>query len=336
MAELSLEYRFDPSNLAPESEEASPSIMWWCSASPGWSKIVPVEWENGRNSLSKKQTISIPFMQELRTDDVIGMECIVMSQNHEQRWARSKAGSSLIPVKGLISNIFKDIETVQVDLRLNTFRPDDEPFLKGKMFLRSPDSSVVKGTQWKFAKPKYGLTSENANGIGRVLEYNALRSMAPFFRMEKMQELQFKPTDDGISSAHAPLWENEVMPLPGVCFWINYTTMKPSEQFFSRLARIALARRGLTEGSFIGSVEAQFQEKSDKLHPAFFDATIAIADMGTIVSTSLPYIGDYTYTSKRKSLNLMKDRVSIESFHDALRMLAGDCEVIPLFMSESI
>lgn len=326
---LTISYSFDGSELSDYGAERDPSIMWWTSADPLWSESIPVEWTNKKERLfSVEHTVTIPIEDnaKLREDDTIRMECIVMAPNQDGLFARSKAGSSWIYLNQLIPYLKKAKNNeMMVELRLQTYQPNEEPFLKGRLTLKLKDQSKLKNISWAFKGSDFSLVMSNSNLFGAVINYGALRNMCPFDERTQSDGLHFSPIDNTVKYVHAPVWINEGAPLMGNFYWVQYTPYIHDEAFYANLANIALSRRQMTREQVIGIVDRQFKSDADAISHEFFDVLCLMSDMFTIVSTSLPYIGDFTNTGKRGK-HAKGEQVSIESFHDALRMLGGDCE----------
>ena len=330
---LTFRYQYDASDLAPEQYEKDPVLFWWTSANERWSKIVPVEWENTTHIKSVIHTITIPyFKNELRDDDTIGFECMVLAPNQDKQYVRSKAGSGFFYMKNFDRNVENGLanKRYNINLVLNTYEVEGIPFKKGVITVFF-NGALILGDTPGFREVENGYLQgekEIMLGMNNILMASIIETLIPYDESAKQYDCEFPPTYPSLERIHAPIWTTERGILPGSYFWVHYTKYPPQEEFFENLATIALSRTGILREDFIASVENQFQSTSEKINPDFFDAITTTADMFTILSTSLPYIGDFTNTKKRGVNKLFREgeQVSIESFHDALRMLGGDCE----------
>lgn len=205
---------------------------------------------------------------------------------------------------------------------------------------------------WAFqAATPVDLIPSNIPYLTGVISLYVKKTMLPFDEAAEKFNLRFNAAKEDLSRIHAPLFISEIFPLPGVFYWVDNSKHEPDEHFFNNIADIALQRNKMTAQQFIKSVHTQLKDDTSHfISEDFFNCICIVLDMCCIVSVSLPYIGDYAYLSKRggedenkkkrgtsrileEDINTMKGvfkphksvRQSIESFHDALRLLAGDC-----------
>lgn len=336
-----ISYRYDGSELAEREFERDPEILWWCTSNPTWAKFEKVIWEDGDNSKEKTyiksivHTITIPVgdVKKLRIDDGIGAECVVQAPNQDGRPVGSKAGSTFIFLKDILdyqrSNLRTPFETI-LEFRLQTYQPDNVPFLKGRMTIKLENHVNTLNMGWKFSGHSYPNVPKMAGAFEQVISNGILRNLFPFDERAREIKGYFPPVDKSVDRVHAPIWVGERGAVPGMYFWVHYTNHPLDEKFYSNLARIALARNRMDPDDFMHAIEEQFSSNEKTISPKFVDALTVIVDMCLIPSTSLPYIGDFTDTGKRGKTKFFdrgkKRRVDIESFHDAKRMRGGDCE----------
>lgn len=330
---LRFSYKYNAKNLAPDPYEKDPVLLWWTSAYEGWSKEIPVIWKDELHVESVIHTITIPYFKgKIRTDDTIGFECMVLAPNQDKQYVRSKAGSGCFYMDEFVDDVENGStnEKYKINLVLNTYEVDGKPFEKGTItvFL---NGAVILGDPPEFRKVKNGYLQEEKEmmiEMNTILMASIIETLIPYDESAKQYDCEFPPTYPSLERIHAPIWTTERGILPGSYFWVHYTKYPPQEEFFENLATIALSRAGILREDFIESVKNQFQSTSKQINPDFFDVITMTADMFTILSTSLPYIGDFTNTKKRGVSQLFDEgeQVAIESFHDALRMLGGDCE----------
>lgn len=345
---LSLNFQFEADNLAPERYEANPELIWWNSTNRHDVIYTPIKFLNEHKLTSVKTQLDIPISNpgELHVDDYLGVECLVESINDEGIRAKSKAGSALILLSKLLKMTTR--ETINVDLRMNTMFDGNrrKAFKKGAVKIEIREHPGKDS--WRFVpylEKNVPFLDENIPLYDEVLTRMCNRAIIPF--VEEIRE--FDPTEEVLRRYQLPCYNNEVFPLPGVFFWVDYTKHPADEHFLYNLAKIALDRYQVSKKDFIRSVDNQFDAKSSRLNDDFRQCVIIVSDMICTPSISLEYIGDFTYVSKRGSRNV-EDYIStgdeeeeeeeenlseydkigrkkdIESFHDALRMKAGDCE----------
>lgn len=108
-------------------------------------------------------------------------------------------------------------------------------------------------------------------------------------------------------------------------YWIDYTGNPPDQVYYENAFNIVLSRKGWTEDNFIKAVNKQLMERSNKIYPEFIDIIDIVCDACSLASISMPYIGDYVFTSPRSSSKDKCEPENVESFQDAGLFNGGDC-----------
>ncbi len=332
MDKVTLEYSYKPVHVDLESGETRPVFFWWSSATPHWSTWAPLEDEppkEGTWTGWKRVEIPIRDTRSLRLDEQIHAQVLVHSPNIEGGLTMAKAGSGSFLLVHL-KRRREELESSEIDLILPTFYDEstEQPYQKGLLRVRLV-ASEGRMDKWRFRNEvgRYDLLSVNSGHMDMILSRAVGRNMYPFSKQARNAGHGLIPATKAVKRVHAPVWTNEAATVPGPWFWHNHTHSQPDERYYANLARVALGRYAMSEEDFISICDRQFGDKqSDTISPDFRQAVRVWADMLTIVSTAMPYIGDYTYVERKGFWSRSFERVSIESFHDALRLRGGDCE----------
>jgi hypothetical protein len=316
---LIVEYEFDASNLDLGENEVEPVIMWWTSVKQEWFSMVPVEFKSKHKSIRHRVEIPIDDNASVEFDDTIRAECLVKTKNVEGSLSYIKAGSvylHLSDIKGVYQSRLKPIFSRHMELRTVGFR-DGSFFSKGEITISIMNSKV----NWNIkTKNRYSLVDGNREVLDSFLAGYYDKSMAPF-----THSIQNVANIDEQLNVHAPIVATEAWPEPMFAYWMDRNPdIKTAESFVSNLFNICLERKNMTKQQFIDAVKKQHESQSKSISEEYINATIVVANMCTAISNALPYTSDMTW---RKDGEKYK-QVIIESMHDAIRMLTGDCEGI--------
>lgn len=350
--DIVIKVRFDKKYLAGEDYEKSPQLQFWTSAHETFFATLPLDWSDAESALSMQKQISIPIGDpaSLRIDDTIRVACTVLTQNQDNKWLRTKAGSACFFIKGLLEHQKKTQAgkgfSFKRELRMATCMDQNgKNLLKGVVHLELVNHQEVCRTNWKFTSHPYALECNPREPLDvgpnekltKIIMYFALRNHLPYQQVESEDgtdavatkpkfDLPLKPIDETVSSMHCPIYMTEVGPLPTQLYSVTYTQPKEhDEAFYLNLARTALSRYRMAEDVFITAVDEQYSnETGSDFSDQFFQAVVIMADACCILSTMMPYIGDMTYVSRAGAEK--GKRISIESFNDMLRFRADDCE----------
>lgn len=347
---FTVEFVYTRDYLATDQYETQPKLFWWTSASRRWHAWSELSFEYGSDVSNKSSVfIQIDDTDAIRTDDTLRVEAIVKSPNYAKVLAGSKAGSDKIYLKTIYKTLAKT-GTFKKDmqLRLNTSAPISNAsdlkedrlelrgLLKGKLVIKIKSESVEGDLPMNFASvDHFGMLEENMDYLAPVLNGNYARSIAPFeggMSTHEKEEINrrggiFMPSKEILKEVPpSPLWINEAAVVHSMFFWVDYTRHEPDERFYQNLSKIVLERYRVDRSDYIKWVDTQFSSTGETISVDFLKACEIMADMVTILPTRLPYIGDFTYLQRRKTGSRDPQKKSIESFHDAMRLMAGDCE----------
>lgn len=169
-------------------------------------------------------------------------------------------------------------------------------------------------------------------------------------------KVKFRPISRELKHVHAPLYSTPIVTAPGWAYFARLTQeSNPSEKMYSRIARIVLERTKVSDQGFVEMSKLPEPSTTPKEYPMrLHQAAALVVMMGAVLPNSIPYIGDYAYINhspsrterfiipkkgknkKGFSYGVGKffhlftihsgERISDESFDDALWRKAGDCE----------
>ena len=337
MESIDLEFSFQPTGIAFASGgEVEPTLYCWNSAHHNWDSWTSIDdkfTQQDQWSQWKKICLSIEDKTKLRLDDAAWFQVLVKSPNIVGGRSLSKAGTGSF----LLCQMAKEEDEFarELDLTMPTYvdRSTKKPLLKGRLRLRFREKGKITWSSWKFnpTPGPYDRLFVNEKRINLVLSAAVWRNMYPFMEQAETDGAAFRPSTESVRRVHAPIWTNEAGQMPGMWFWVDYSqNNEGAEPYLSQLARIALERYRLKPEQYIQTIREQFSSvrSGEKNITAEFRRAVHVwADMLTIPSTSMPYIGDYTFVPRKGFFTRSAfQRVSIESFHDALRLRGGDCE----------
>jgi hypothetical protein len=326
---LKIEYIFEPEL---NEQEKNPYLEWWTSANEGWSVMSPVL--HDKHGIANKKTersvlieVGVNNKRIFNADDAIRVECLSYAKSSVGRPARIKSGTSYFYLKDAITLIREHgFFEANLELRVPNFSEDKQNGLfKGNLYVKVT-MPASKATDWKFEAPtKYDLLPENDDFLSGVVYGYGNRTSLPF-REEMPDEslvkipsdYKFDPIEPNIG-IHVPVIINEVYPTPIGYFWIDpHPAVEPEENFMLNVLQISLDRKKVSLEAFTETIDQQFASHSARISNAFLEALVIISLACSLISTSLPYIPDLAFTTKKK--------VVIESFHYAYRLKCGDCE----------
>lgn len=191
----------------------------------------------------------------------------------------------------------------------------------------------------------WDAVNKNIPFLERRIMRSVNKSMAPFIpEVSKATGVAngFKPTMNELSKVHFPFFVTEVSAVPGARYFSNYAMESDyDEKVYTDLMHISLERNHITVDDFLKYGESFI---SGKIPRSQIDSTIegveyntrlnemtsAFVEACTILSTSVPYIGDYIDFNedrlRKTRFDMQKSHVSTESCGDALATGADDCE----------
>jgi hypothetical protein len=334
---LKIEYAFK--SLLTENEER-PHLVWWTSANKGWYKKSHLK----KDGSAFRGDVTVQIQGDntylFKYDETIRVQCLSYAETSAKRPGAIKSGSGYFYLKeAIIGIIKKGSYEKRISLTLPTVETEEGPLLKGVLDIvvtvDKPQLAIIN--KLKFSDPtKYDLIKDNEEFLISIGYAYANRTRLAFDVKELtklisggdeaakesrgfLDSYKFESLDPSIE-IHVPLYLNEVFPLPIWAFFVDSNpTELTKEDFVLNLLQISLDRNGMTKEKFISSIDTQLGSNSEEISNDFLDAIVVISKACSILSTSLPYIMDETFTGKGK-------KQIIESFHYALRLLDGDCE----------
>jgi hypothetical protein len=300
---VELKLRFDGSGLAPPLLERDPTLLFWSSTAPRWSKEVKISdipsTGNAIKCADISVTVPIKNCKGMRRDDAIGMECIVMCPNQDGVYCRVKAGCSFMLMKRILEFLKEEHGTGDnkrvLQLNLLTSPNPEIPLVKGYVEVLS--ITAGKPNSWDFYSTPYDLIQgDTGDRLEHIVSFNVLRTIYPFNEIASKHGMYAPPYTNEVKRMHAPFWMSEAGGIPAIYFWVDYTMHDREEDFFSNIAKIALDRCKITKEDFLRAVDAQFSDKtSTKVSNGFKRALLATMECIITTAVSMPYIGDFTY-----------------------------------------
>lgn len=232
--------------------------------------------------------------------------------------------SRTIPLKLLLQQMGLDHPYNKMDLRIMGVAPAFVSTVRSWVF-----SEIVDREDFVTAlMPHHDLQ----------LEQYVATMMFPFSDEAQLRGLDFRPSHQAITPLHAPLWMTNV-PVPQWAFWSQFGD-RPRGAAASALGGVLrgafdiVMRRHDWEGGphdFVSLVLKQTQTLDSETYDSRYTYACAVlCDVCALFATQLYYKYDETYVPKRDGDSWFStkgwNRLDVESFHDAMAMLGGDCE----------
>lgn len=191
----------------------------------------------------------------------------------------------------------------------------------------------------------WDAVNKNIPFLERRVMRSVNKSMAPFIpEVAKATGISkgFNPTMEELSKVHFPFFVTEVSAIPGPRYFSNYAfETDHDEKVYTDLMHIALERNHIPVSDFIkygnsfitGKIPKEHQDsiiEGVEYNTKLSEVSSAFVEACTILSTSVPYIGDYVDFNedrlRRTRFDKQKSHISTESCGDALATGADDCE----------
>ncbi len=339
---LHVRYRYH-GRLAGAPYEVQPRLHWWSStvrSARHGIAVTDIAWQDEQQQVSKRAVVAVPLRAPtaeapLRADDRVWVQCVVQSPNHEGMYAGARAGAASVLLADVHAAVVRDGRfraTLPLLMEQVTGR-GGQPYERGTLEVEVSGDANGGVRAWTFAAPgAYDLTPGNERRVRRLLELHVMvGSMFPYEQQAARLRIAFEAAAPSVEAIHAPWWQANVR-VPGYAYWLAYSAYEPDEPFMENLARVALARHGVSADQFVRVVDGQFARGDDggAYDEQFtLQAVVVTMDACAIPSTSLPYKSDETYLPTARTRagtgTRWRKRV-IESFNDALAMRGDDCE----------
>jgi hypothetical protein len=337
--DLHMILRYDRSNLAPEAFESSPELYIWTTANDQKvCKKYPITFKDPLTEKSEFISVSIDLkdISNLREDDTVRFEVLVLSPNQEQVYVKSKAGTGTLYLSDLKKmSLDESPLTGVIELRVRSLQDDDgNDFLKGviEYKINNERMDIFDGMSFerdKNSSTKYYINKpEKQELLDKVIGLSLLKNYIPFTDNSGRPVEPFLPSHEEIECCHINGWSSGSGMMPEYLFWLgpDFTNNKPDESFYLNLFNITLDRWGWTPEKYNDVIEKQFNQKEKHLSCDFIQAIGILSDALVLPAISMPYIGDYVFTAKRSDCDKNSGCVDVESFQDAFRFNGGDCE----------
>lgn len=323
---------YDCSLLAVPECETKPELFVWTSAN-GNKKF----WKYRPKFHPKENCISSEFVVDiyigdpslLRSDDSVRFMVKVLSPNSQHIWVGSKAGTGTIYIKDLCDSSKNGSPiTGTVDLKLRSY-PNDvfdlkDGFKKGELHYRINNEDTHTLGKCKFSDCDYMVKPGSNQLLESITILNIQRNMAPFSG-DRSLDVDFGPFDAEMEVAHIPYWISDSGVISESWYWVDYTQNRPNTQYYENAFDIILDRKGWTKEKFISVIKKQLGTQGSIIHSEFIDIIDILCDACSLSSISMPYIGDFVFTSPRSSTRYPSEPENVESFQDAALFDGGDC-----------
>ena len=276
-------------------------------------------------------------------DATVWVSAQVFAPSAEGPVVGSEAGWAMVSLRSLRDFVVRRKKTLPLQLKL---RQSGLQGVYNKMNVRIisiPELFESSIQAWQFAPipTREAWIRDLLPHHRQKLDEYVTTMIYPFTDEARLRGDYFAPSHEALTPLHAPLWNTNIS-VPQWMFW-HQTGDRPTGRavralgaVFVNALDIVLQRHDWKGGKtdFVALVLKQTQNlESEEYDPRYTYACAVLCDVCCLFATQLYYKYDETYVPAQSSgpgggwfSSKSWERLDVESFHDAARMLGGDCE----------